>query len=129
MIFSYSTRALAGLFFLVLVSSATGQSAIDTEQPFASNSAGTVPQGSMQFEVGGWLQWETPEGAQVEEFSYAVPVGVIRYGWRERLEVRVGARFTESLGQAEQAHGGIKWNIVPQMDGFRAAADFRSEAS
>lgn len=121
MIFSHLPRIFSGLFVLVLAACATGQSTIDAEQPFESNSAGTVPLGSTQFEVGGWLQWETPEGAEVEEFSYAVPVGIIRYGWRDRLEVRVGARFAESLGQAEQARGGIKWNIVPEMDGFRAA--------
>ena len=121
MIFNHLNHILSALFVLVLAAGVTGQSAIDTEQPFASNSAGTIPQGSTQFEVGGWLQWETPEGAQAEEFSYAVPVGIIRYGWRDRLEVRVGARFTESLGEAEEARGGIKWNIVPETERFRAA--------
>lgn len=105
----------------MVAGTAIGQSAIDAEQPFESNAAATVPLGATQVEVGGWLEWSTPAGSEVEEFSYAVPVGTIRYGWRDRLEVRVGARFSESLGQAEQARGGIKWTIVPDADRFRVA--------
>lgn len=115
------SRFFLGLCVLVICGTLHGQSAIDAEQPFDSQSAGTVPWGSTQIEAGGWLQWETPEGEEVETFSYAVPVGIIRYGFRERLEVRVAARFSESLGEAEEARGGIKWNIVPDADRFRVA--------
>ena len=112
MILNRLNRILCGIAAFAFASIATGQSAIDAEQPFAAHSAGTVPWGSTQIEAGGWLQWETLDGEEAETFSYAVPVGVIRYGFRERLEVRVGARFSQSLGEAEEARGGIKWNIV-----------------
>ena len=121
MILSDLTRIFSAVFALLLAATATSQSAIDAEQPFVSNSAGTVPLGSTQIEAGGWLQWATPDGEEVEEFSYAVPVGVIRYGFRERIEVRVGARFSQSLGEADEARGGIKWNIVPDANRFRVA--------
>lgn len=121
MIFSVLSQILAFSTFLLFTATSAGQSALDAEQPFASNSAGIVPVHQTQFEVGGWLEWTTLEGEEVETFNYAVPVGIIRYGWRDRLEVRVGARFSESLGQAEEARGGIKWNIVPDADRFRVA--------
>jgi hypothetical protein len=121
MIFNRLNRIFCGIASLAFASISTGQSAIDAEQPFAAHSAGTVPWGSTQIEAGGWLQWETPDGEEAETFSYAVPTGVIRYGFRERLEVRVGARFSKSLGEAEEARGGIKWNIVPNADRFRVA--------
>jgi len=121
MIISYLRYFFPCVAALVVCGILRGQSAIDAEQPFDSQSAGTVPWGSTQIEAGGWLQWETPANAEVEEFSYAVPVGIIRYGFRDQLEVRVGARFSQSLGEAEEAHGGIKWNIVPDADRFRVA--------
>ncbi len=121
MILNRLNRILCGIASFAFASIATGQSAIDAEQPFTAHSAGTVPWGSTQIEAGGWLQWSTPDGADMEEFSYAVPVGVIRYGFRDRVEVRVGARFSQSLGEAEEARGGIKWNIVPNADRFRVA--------
>lgn len=121
MIINYLRRISIALSLFFAIGKATGQSAIDAEQPFESNAAAIVPMGATQVEVGGWLEWSTPAGSEVEEFNYAVPIGIIRYGWRDRLEVRVGARFSESLGQAEEARGGIKWTIVPDADRFRVA--------
>jgi hypothetical protein len=122
MFFSYLSRFVAVLCTgLFSACAALSQGLLGTEQPFESASALVVPLGATQIEAGGWLQWATPEGEQVEDFTYAVPLGIIRYGFRERVEVRVGAQFSQSLGQAETARAGIKWDIVPDADRFRVA--------
>lgn len=114
-------RWLIAASALVSAAGLCAQSGLDTEQPFVSNSAGLIPTEAVQIEAGGWLEWFTPQGAESEEFRYAVPLGIIRYGWRDRLEIRVGARFNQSLGQAEEARGGFKWNVVPDAERFRVA--------
>ena len=89
------------------------QGEMGTEQPFESPSGRGIQKGRVQTEIGGWIQWATPEGEEVEDFSYSIPIGIIRYGWRDRLELRVGAQFAENLGEAESARAGLKWSIVP----------------
>jgi len=99
---------------LILVNQqGNAQGELGTEQPFESPSGTVIPQGQIQTEIGGWIEWATAEGEEVEDFSYSIPIGIIRYGLRDRLELRVGARFAENLGAAESARAGLKWSIVP----------------
>lgn len=109
---------MAGLVYFLIGISSNGQSqeSIQTDRPTESFGASVVAMGGTQVEAGGWLQWATPVGEELADFSYALPIGTIRYGWKERLELRVGAQFSQTLGEAEQARFGIKWNILPESE-------------
>ena len=101
------------------------------ERPMESISSSVVPQGMGQIEAGGYAQWLTIDDAQVPDFSYAVPIGLIRYGWRKRVELRAGAQWAQSLGAPQQARFGVKWNALPQKKGLGISvnAEFETTAS
>ena len=101
------------------------------DRPMESISSSIIPQGLGQIEAGGYAQWETIGNAPVPDFSYAVPIGLIRYGWKERIELRAGAQWSQSLGTAQQARFGVKWNALPQKAGLGISvnAEFETSAS
>ena len=101
------------------------------DRPTESISSSIIPQGLGQIEAGGYAQWETIGNAPVPDFSYAVPIGLIRYGWKERIELRAGAQWSQSLGTAQQARFGVKWNALPQKAGLGISvnAEFETSAS
>ena len=86
-----------------------------------SISSAVIPNGSKQIEAGGYAQWLTIDDDPVPDFSYAVPIGLLRYGWKERVELRAGAQWAQSLGAPQQARLG------DQME--RPAAEERAWAS
>lgn len=94
----------------LLVSGAFGQGDLATDRPSESAAATLVPLGYMRAEVGGQMNWFTePDGNP--GFSYAIPQGVIRYGLHERIELRLGARFAQVIGDVEQAMLGAKIHL------------------
>jgi hypothetical protein len=100
------------------------------DRPMESISSGVIPPGAAQIEAGGYAQWQTVGDAQVPDYSYAVPIGLIRYGWKERIELRAGAQWAQSLGTPEQARVGLKWNALPQKKnlGISVNAEFETTA-
>ena len=115
-----------GLLFLVLLAPPISlqaqwdftSSPFQAERPMESISSSIVPAGQVQIEAGGYAQWYTPPDAQVPDFSYAVPIGLLRFGWKERVELRAGARWSQSLGESQKAKLGLKWNAFTSQNGL-----------
>ena len=129
-------KNLLALVFVLLSLSASAQSEVNgysgfAERPMETVSSGILPQGLGQIEAGGYAQWLTSDDDPVPEFSYAVPIGLIRYGWKERVELRAGAQWAQSLGAPQQARFGVKWNALPQKKGLGISvnAEFETSAS
>lgn len=99
------------------------------DRPMESISSGVIPLGTTQIEAGGYAQWLTIDDAQVPDFSYAVPIGLIRYGWKERVELRAGAQWAQSLGAPQKARFGVKWNALPQKKGLGISLNAEFETS
>jgi len=101
------------------------------DRPMESISSGVIPLGTTQIEAGGYAQWLTIDDAQVPDYSYAVPIGLIRYGWKKRIELRAGAQWGQSLGTPQQARVGLKWNALPQKKnlGISVNAEFETTAA
>ena len=99
------------------------------DRPMESISSSVVPQGMGQIEAGGYAQWLTADDAEVPDFSYAVPIGLIRYGWRERIELRAGAQWAQSLGAPQQARFGVKWDALPQQKGLGISVNAEFETT
>lgn len=104
-------------------------SPFQAERPMESISSAVVPAGQMQIEAGGYAQWFTPTDAQVPDFSYAVPIGLLRFGWKERVELRVGAQWSQSLGESQQAKVGFKWNLLSPKNGLGISLNTEFETS
>ena len=86
-------KNLLAFVFVLLSLSASAQSEFNgysdfAERPMETVSSSILPQGFGQIEAGGYAQWLTSDDDPVPEFSYAVPIGLIRYGWKERIELR-----------------------------------------
>jgi hypothetical protein len=127
-------KNLLTLVFVLLSLSASAQSEVNgysdfAERPMETVSSSIIPQGSGQIEAGGYAQWLTIGDAPVPDFSYAVPIGLIRYGWKERVELRAGAQWAQSLGAPQQARFGVKWNAMPQKKGLGISLNAEFETS
>ena len=124
------------LLLLAILGSTPALAQFDVEQvndfadrPMESISSAVIPNGSKQIEAGGYVQWLTIDDDQVPDFSYAGPIGLLRYGWKERIELRAGAQWGQSLGTPQQARLGIKWNALPQKKNLGISINAEFETS
>lgn len=86
---------------------ALGQGDIAPDRPTESVAATLVPEGFGRAEIGGRMNWTTDEDG-LPGFSYSAPLGVLRFGVQEHIELRAGARFAQQLGQVQDALLGAK---------------------
>lgn len=89
---------------------AQAQGDIATDRPSESAAATVVPEGFGRAEIGGVMNWTT-DADGLPGFSYSVPLGVMRYGVREGIELRAGARFAQQVGEVQDALLGAKLAI------------------
>jgi hypothetical protein len=86
---------------------ARAQGDIATDRPSESAAATVVPEGFGRAEIGGVMNWTT-DADGLPGFSYSAPLGVMRYGVREGIELRAGARFAQQVGEVQDALLGAK---------------------
>lgn len=94
--------------FLLFPFLSLAQGDLATDRPSESAAATLLPAGFARAEVGGRLDWETVVASGEQTFSYAAPLGVVRYGLSDVLELRVGARFSQQVGAVDDAMVGAK---------------------
>ena len=98
---------------VLLPAVATGQTPeLITDRPDQTESAVTVPKGSVQVEVGAGLSRDD-EGADVETVS--VGSTLVRIGWTERLELRLG--WQGYVDETVELPGGAKVSADGPADG------------
>ena len=104
-----------------LVFDGKAQGDVATDRPSESAAATLVPVGISRAELGAQMNWFT---TPLDEpgFSYAVPIGIIRYGLQEGIELRVGAQFAQQLGELQSAMLGAKFQIPGKFWGQTDAA-------
>lgn len=90
-----------------LIGGACAQGDLATDRPSESAAATLVPEGFGRAEIGGVMNWTT-DADGLPGFSYSAPLGVMRYGIREGIELRAGARFAQQIGQVQDALLGTK---------------------
>lgn len=86
------------------------QGDLATDRPSESAAATLIPAGIGRAELGGLLNWFTEANGE-PGFSYAVPIGTVRYGLSEDWELRVGAQFAQQLGALQGAMVGAKYRL------------------
>lgn len=82
-----------------------------SDRPSESAAASLLPSGFGRAEIGGRMTWLTDAESGAQTFSYAAPLGVLRYGINEWVELRVGARFSGSVGAVDDAMLGAKLRL------------------
>ena len=82
-----------------------------SDRPSESAAASLLPAGFGRAEIGGRMTWLTDAESGAQTFSYAAPLGVLRYGMNEWVELRVGARFSGSVGAVDDAMLGAKLRL------------------
>ncbi len=92
------------------------QGDIAPDRPSESAAATVVPEGFGRAEIGGVMNWTT-DADGLPGFSYSAPLGVMRYGVREGIELRAGARFAQQVGQVQDAMLGAKFAVPGEFWG------------
>ncbi len=98
---------LSFIVALAAVGSVVAQGDLATDRPSESAAATLVPVGFGRAEIGGQLTWFTLDTGE-PGFTYAAPLGVLRYGVKDWLEFRAGAQFAQTLGEVDNAMLGAK---------------------
>ncbi|MGB1075317.1 MAG: hypothetical protein ACPGYK_03950 [Flavobacteriales bacterium] len=88
-----------------------GQGSLATDRPTESAAATLLPVGLGRAELGGIMNWLTEDASGAQSFTYAAPLGILRYGISHAVELRAGARFSQQVGAVDDAMLGAKLNL------------------
>lgn len=88
-----------------------GQGSLATDRPSESAAATLIPVGLSRAELGGIMNWLTENASGAQTFTYAAPLGILRYGVSHEIELRAGARFSQQVGAVDDAMLGAKLDL------------------